>query len=940
HLLSIDQVASQLKTNIERGLTEDEAKQRLDKLGLNELKKTGGVKIWKILLRHTFGFMNIVLLAALVIAFAVQEWIDGAVIGFIILVNVVIGFVQEFRSENSMQKLKSLQETTSTVIRDGRVVEIKSKFLAVGDLIELNEGDHIPADCRVVYSAQLSCLESILTGESEPIKKNPQTIVPKPLPDYNVLGDRFNMVFGGTVITKGKGKAIVTCTGMNTELGAIAQSLNKSNDSKFKNAIVKFFAPSGSRLQKRMGLLGIVLVFAGLICTGLVLLGVYIHGTIPIIPDGLKIGVSTAVAVIPEGLAPVLTLTMTMGVLKMAKNNAIVRRLDAIESLGNITDICTDKTGTLTEGKMSVREVYLSDESELSVVKTVSPPSANHEPQRSVTELINDRGVVVNIDSNQLLTIFLTISSLCNGANIVKTNEKENQEKPNPNQNKKATEEEFVGDPTEIALLSLSTCYGLSKEKLIQDSSFTFHEEFPFDSTLKRMTVLYKKNGHEFILTKGALEQTLPLCSYMCSNSDNISILSEISEQDAEKIKYQAEGMAMKGLRVLSLAFRQNASFETITQREDAERQLTFVGLVGIQDPPRGGVHEAIKLCQHANLTVRVITGDHKITAKAIAHECGVIEADDEDLVMNASTFDSMSDHELRLLPDLPRVISRCTPGTKERMIEALHARKKYVAMTGDGVNDCSSIKAADVGIAMGITGSDVTKEVADIVLTDDDFSTIVIAIKEGRHMFESIRKFTIHLLSGNVSQTILLVVTALSGLQVPLNSIQILWLNLVTGTGPSFGLGKEKVRNDIMAPGFNSGMFTFETISDILAYGIVMGMLGMANFLLATMVWGRPLIEAQSLTFVTATCLLLLHAYTCRHLRKPFFEDGFYECWVLHLFVFLGLVSTIATLYIPWVNSNIFHQVPLNNPIDWVFVLFAGLLLVIFSEVYKGIKR
>ncbi|KAG2377563.1 hypothetical protein C9374_009079 [Naegleria lovaniensis] len=1197
HTLSIKEVTTQFHTNAEHGLSTTQAQERIQLFGRNELKSQGGINLWKLLAFHLFTFMNLILAVAMVISFAVTEWVDGGVVAFIIVLNIIIGVLQEYRSEKSMQKLKRMQHTFTKVVRSGTHSEIPSHQLTLGDVIMLDEGDHVPADCRLIYTAQLECMEAILTGESEPVKKNANVIfaqnkesaritVPQASkkkkrwptsrrssiaetptttdarksvndggvpntsfdatnrtsifsltrPSFSVLsasegkphhgkqpvvdvGDRINMVFSGTTVTRGKGRAVVAAIGMQTEIGAIAQSISKHTRQR-------------SKLQKRMALLGLVLVIAGAICTGLVILAAYLHKSMPLFPDALTVGVSTAIAIIPEGLSPVLTLTMTIGVMRMAKQHAIVRKLDSIETLGNVTDICSDKTGTISEGVMAVKECILSndmvfqilgDDIEMKeVTKTLqaahtsstsnnvtnsametasaavpaktTPKLTSSSPlvlvdiglkqrQDQMDTLSQAQPTIVTTDyinqENDLLKTFLMISSMCNGCSLSKGNvevttttskrkkrgnifkrvkefKKKKIGKTSPHELKplksgepgSEEEELYVGDPTEIALMTLAQQYGLGKKHLERSDSsteatsieeelqeydstqlFTLFQEYPFDSNLKRMSVIYTKRSKrkqstgeetetietnnddrmeddEYIFVKGAPEHVLNFSTHYytsekhvgvnqwsvtnhdSSNEDSKQTVAPVTQRYLDHLRRQNELLAKKGLRVLALAFRKrehlphllsnstNATTSentlehektqeenpkdekrpllTITssttdtnyyERSQVEKDLIFVGLVGIQDPPRQGVKESISICHQAGITVRMITGDHKATAVAIAKQVGMVTPEllaspqSNQIAMNAHDFDALTDEELRNLKELPIIISRCSPESKERMIHALHQRKRGTVMCGDGINDCPSIKAADVGIAMGKSGSDVVKDCADIVLTDDNFSTIVVAVKEGRHMFENIRKFVSHLLAGNVSETILLVVSLLIGLKPPLNSIQILWLNMITGTGPAFGLGNEKPRKGIMTKSYSGKLFAPETIIDIFFFGSLMGLLSLASFLIATKAMNVPLQEAQTITFVTSTVLLLLHAYNCRNSRRPFFLDGFYNSRLLHFFVLFGAVTTISTVYIPWVNSNIFHQTMIPA-FDWIIVLLAALIFMGLSEIYKCCKR
>ncbi|KAL9646736.1 hypothetical protein ABK040_001158 [Willaertia magna] len=948
YCMGIDEIVVVLETDRKHGLSEEEANRRLKENGKNVLEQKASVNPFKILLRHIFNFMTLVLIVAMVVCFAVQHWIDGGVIAFIVLFNIVVGFCQEYRSEKSMEALQKMQNIEANVIRNGQFLKIPAADVVVGDLVVISEGNQVPADLRIIQISGLECEEAILTGESEPIPKTIDTLTKVDVP----LGDRTNMAFSGTLCSKGKGTGLVVATGMECELGAIAKTLNKTT----KNM---------SKLQKRMTWFSFFLVVAAVICVGLIILGAALHKTFPIFPDALQAGISTAIAIVPEGLMPVLTLTMTYGVMKMAKQRAIVRKLDALESLGNITDICSDKTGTLTEGKMTLTNIWLSNDDKYSVTGTGIRPKGYILDQRN--------NVVASYPEN--LKLLPYVSSLCNAAVISKTdvvhdeNDKSHPTKRKQKDNEAHDEQKVgkwsaIGSPTEVALQVFAHKAKMDKKKLKRIKFKEMMVEYPFDSTVKRMTVVYsttKKRtaassavssddiridhhgGELFVFSKGAPERILPICTNSISNSGGDT--EPLDEIKLSEISMQNELLASEGMRVLALAYRKvRYEDENVwNKREEAEKDLTFIGLVGIKDPPRNGVASSIQVCHQAGIVVRMITGDHKLTATSIAKQIGIIKNEfHESLVMTAQEFDKLSDDDLKKMEYLPLVIARCSPESKVKMVNALHARKKYIAMTGDGVNDAASILKADVGIAMGINGSDVTKQAADIILTDDDFGTIVIAVREGRRIFANIRKFIMHLLSGNVAESIVLVIGVLAGLRIPLNPLQILWANLVTTTGPAIGLSIEPVQKGIMdrkQRKINETLFSWEAIADIFIYGICIGGLSLMNYLLVLMYQMREHIEATSVTFATLTILLLFHAYNCRHLRRPFFVDSFYTAYFLHCSIIVGFLLLLFTIYVPFVNTEIFHQVPMPAQ-DWLLVLLALAGFVFIAEVYKAIKR
>jgi Na+-exporting ATPase len=701
----------------------------------------------------------------------------------------------------------------------------------------------------------------------------------------------------------------------------------------------------------------IVAVFA----FGAVLLATHLYGK-PVFPNAFLIGVSIAVAIIPESLVAVVTLTMSLSMRKMAKEKAIVRKLAALESLGNITDICTDKTGTLTEGKMIVT-MFWTDGKEYEVTQEGGASTI-------AGKFIHEKKTVTQLSESADLIV--TIASLCNSSSITLPTKapidstsasvidigtvSTSTAKPG-----EAVMFTSTGDPTEIALNVLSHKVNMKKSDLERNHYGSLIADFPFDSTIKRMTVVYEKisarTEHDktyYVFTKGAPEGVMSLCSEVMGMTSMINAPIEngvipLTLEHEEAIRHMNESMADKGLRVLCLAYKKivvplSEESTDLVKREVAENDLTFVGLVGIQDPPRAEVPYSIKVCEEAGIVVHMVTGDHPSTARAIAKQIGIIkEGDPDDVVMKATQFDVISDEDLKKMERLPLVIARCSPQTKVKMVKALHARKRHVAMTGDGVNDAPAIKQADVGIAMGKAGSDVTKEASHIILTDDDFSTIVMAIREGRRIFANIRKFVIHLLSANVAQLIALLIPQLMGRTSPINSTQILWLNLVTGTPPAISLGTEKASKSIMDKRkrpVNESLFNFETILDIIFYGALMAAIMLISYFTMTEWWLlKDEKEAGGVAFTVMTMMLLFHAYNCRHPRRSFYMDQFIYSWLLHLSILLGIGLQCLILYVPWINSVIFYQVGPGWE-AWVIILIGCLTFMSAVEMYKCIKR
>lgn len=1012
------------KKYLKSGLSSDVASQRLHKDGQNVLGgKRKFIPLWVVLLwRQSVSVMNFVLLFAAILSAVVSDFVDMGVILVIIVVNIAIGFLQEFKSESTMAKLKELTSPMSKVIRDNTKLVVPSSSLVVGDIVLLKEGDRVPADLRISECINLSCHEALLTGESVPIEKTTEslliinsknkaessTITPVhenvlSFEQSNIvfdksndnsfetnkstinqveveieiktpslsrsqssdsshsssssdkigtipLGDRINMAYMSTTVTSGKGRGIVVATGTRTEIGKIAKSMGERRN-------------QTTPLQRKLNLMGFVLMMAAVISLIIVVISVGLHkGFNNIFPNALIIGVTVAVAIIPESLVAVVTLTMSVGVRKMVKQNAIVRKLAALETLGSIQHICSDKTGTLTEGKM--------------VVNTIWTPTNNYSVETNILqEEIN--GKVVDTNSNteinsenmpENLKQLLFVGALCNSSSITLVEEAPSAKKPGkfqkifgrfyrklsfifPEKQKKTVSLKkglaLVGEPTELALTALSQVTKFTKDSEIVSCTYSgLLYEFPFNSTIKRMSVLYKYSSEiAHVLTKGASEGVLDLCSKYLIIEEGEQIISSMNDSMKSTITLSIETIAKRGLRVLCLAYRPIPIREAEAPqlvRENFENDLIFIGLVGIQDPPRPEVAYSMKVCEEAGIVVHMLTGDHYLTAKAISEQIGIlknIEHPSENDVMEAKKFDLLTPQDLKNMHDLPFVIARCSPQSKVKMIEALHARKKLVAMTGDGVNDAPSIKLADIGIAMGKGGSDVTKEAADIILTDDKFSTIVSAIKEGRRIFANIRKFVVHLLSANVAQLFVLLIPVMAGFDVPLNPTQILWLNMVTGTPPALSLGIERASKKVMKRARRNSLFNLETISDLMFYGISMAVVTLLCYFLLGVLWlKRELKSSQTVSFTVLTMMLMFHSYNCRHKRKRFWQDGAWKSKWLHASVIISIVLQVFILYIPGVNNIVFHQKGLDW-VEWLFVIIGTICFMTSAEIWKLTK-
>ncbi|PRP84004.1 hypothetical protein PROFUN_08601 [Planoprotostelium fungivorum] len=955
HLQTVEEVIAHFETDATSGLPSADAQQRLETNGANKFDTSGGKTWYGILATHTFNFMNLVLLVAMALSFVVVSFIDAGVVIFVIITNALIGFSQEWSSEKTMASLRNMSTPTCQVIRDGQVKDIESTDLVVGDIVVLESGRTVPADLRVTETNDLETDEAMLTGESDPVVKTTTPLTTEG--DEIPLGDRKNMMYMSSGISKGKGRGVVIRTGNSTEIGKIAKTLTKSQKGK-------------TPLQKRLDRLGILLCIVAVICIAIVLLTGWGWRTFSVYPEGLRVAVATAVAVIPQSIVVVVTLTLTVGIKAMAKRNALVRKLQAVETVGNVMHVCSDKTGTLTEGKMMATNVRLYNGHRFVVEGHGVTPEG---------DIRDEENNVVDIDSNSVLRRIITIASLCNMATVDKVEEveepeerpresdvvretetsnrekrKERKKKEKEEKKKEPKKEEGAGgqekkeeetpegyatsgSPTEVALVVLGMKAGLSKGDLTE---FSLISENPFDSTIKRMSTVYNGPEGRILFIKGAPDFINPLC-VNAVKGDELTDVEPLDDEKRQKMRELNKSMASEGLRVLSLAFRIDPP--DTESRTDMEQDCTFVGLIGIRDPPREGVPEAIATCHRAGVVVR----DHPFTARAIAKQIGILPSHlsdemTEKLVMTATKFDKLSDEELQGLKSLPLVIARCSPDSKVRMVTELQRRGQTVAMLGDGVNDSPAIKLSDVGIAMGKNGSEVTKEAADIVLLDDNFATVVSAIREGRKVFANIRRSVIHLLCGNFSEALVLVAGVAFSLDPPLTPLQVLWINLITSAPPAFILGTTPAKAwymDKTKRKADERFFNVETIVDIFLYGPLMGGLAIVNFVIARFAFDQDVPRSQGATFAALTMMLMFHAYNCRDLRGHFWRKGFVNSWWLHLSVLWGIGTLFFTFYTPPFERHVFeHRRPDYR--NWLVAIATTVLFMSVSEIYKLIKR
>ncbi|WP_106768192.1 calcium-translocating P-type ATPase, SERCA-type [Paenibacillus faecalis] len=890
HQMNIAELQQAMRVNPQQGLTEEEAGERRKTSGLNELSEGKKISPFTLLLNQFKDFMVLVLLGATLVSGLLGEYLDAVTIIAIILINGLLGFVQEFRAERSLRALKQLSAPTSKVLRDGKVIHIAAKLLVPGDIILAESGDRIPADVRWVETSSCSVEESALTGESMPVNKHAEPISEHDVP----LGDLKNIGYMGTMITRGTAKGIVIRTGMDTEMGKIADLIQNTESQE-------------TPLQHRLEQLGKILIGVALALTILVVVAGILHGQ-PATAMFLA-GVSLAVAAIPEGLPAIVTIALALGVQRMIKRKAIVRKLPSVETLGCASIICSDKTGTLTQNKMTVTRVWIGG-------RTLEVTGQGYDPSG---QILKD-GKPVELRTDQSLRRLLQIGGLCNNAEVYETTTDESRSKRKGKEASQTLSWELKGDPTEGALLTLSAKMGLSQSTL--SASYQRDKEFPFDSERKLMSVIVSHQGGRLLCTKGAPDVLLHACSYILWDGNVVPLTGTLRE----KVLAANEAMASSALRVLGMAYRELRPHEKPETEREAESQLIFTGLAGMIDPPRTEVREAIATCRRAGIKTVMITGDHRTTAEAIANQLGIMPHNG--LSMTGQELSRLDDKELDAKVEQTYVYARVSPEHKLRIVKSLQRRGHVVAMTGDGVNDAPAIKASDIGIAMGITGTDVTKEASSLVLSDDNFSTIVAAIEEGRSIYENIRKFIRYLLASNVGEILTMFFAMMMGLPLPLAPIQILWVNLVTDGLPAMALGVDQPEKDLMEHkprGAKENIFARRLGWKIISRGVLIGLCTLAAFwitLRAAPDQAGQLAKAQTVAFATLVMAQLIHVFDCRSSRSIFHRNPLQNKYLV-LAVLSSVLLMLGVIYIEAMQP-IFKTVPLGLR-EWAITLVAA---------------
>ncbi len=864
HNIGAQEILKKFKVNPEIGLNNVSVGQKQVKYGKNTLKEKKRKSFLARFFEQFSDFMVIILLVAAAISFVTstiegnKDYIDSIIILFIVILNSVVGVVQESKAEKAIDALKKLSSPKAAVIRAGKKVILPSEELVPGDILLLNRGDLVPADARLIESFNLKAEEASLTGESIAVEKDANAIFPA----NAALGERRNMVFSTSVVTVGHGKAVVVETGMRTQVGKIAGMLSEES-------------PSQTPLQAKLDKTGKVLgVGAMIICAIIFVLGI-IEKVPPL--EMFMISISLAVAAIPEGLPAVVTIVLAMGVRKLAANRAVVKKLPAVETLGNATVICSDKTGTLTQNKMTV------------------------------TQLCNEDGKV-NFSSEQGKKM-LVLASLCNNSSISYANK----------------EFKALGEPTESAIVLAAAEIGQVKTEL--DKEFSKIQEIPFDSSRKLMTTIHKlKSGKYRVITKGSPEYLLEKAT-KCNGKPLTDVLRR-------KIKIQNEEMAKAALRVLAVAYKDIDRIPSVSN--EIENGLNFCGLIGMIDPPRPHVKMAVRECKNAGIKPVMITGDHIVTAKAIAKNLGIFNEGDK--ALSGKQLEKMSQKELEQSIFDYSVFARVSPEHKVRIVKAFKKHGETVAMTGDGVNDAPALKAADIGCAMGVFGTDVAKNAADMILTDDNFSTIVEAVRQGRGIFENIKKTVHFLLSSNIGEIITVLTAFILKLPSPLLAIQLLWVNLVTDSFPALALGVEPVDDDVMThkpQGKNAALFSRNGWRRIVVEGCFIGVISILAFTIGRVFFdvSKTPIIGRTMAFAVLSLSELFQAFNVKSKKSIFKTDIFSNMKLVYAFI-IGVILQVAVISIPAL-SIIFKTASLSL-VQWLIVALLSMSPMLIVEVEK----
>jgi len=892
--MDANEVLKILNSDPEKGLTNKEVEKRYKRFGPNKLLDYKRISSLKIFLSQFQDPIVLILIGATLISGMLGEYADALTIFAIVVLNAILGLVQEYKAEESIEALKKITSPTAYVIRNGMEQEVPAEEIVPGDIVFLKAGDRVPADIRLLKTLHLEAEESALTGESRPVRKEAQNICQ----GNTQLADQRNTVFMGTLITRGRGRGVVVSTGMDTEVGQIAGLIQEADETE-------------TPLQRRLAGVGKKLVALCLVICAFV--------TVVGIAQGnpayrmFLIGVSLAVAAIPEGMPAIVTVALAIGVQRMLRRHALIRKLPVVETLGCATVICSDKTGTLTKNEMTVRELWVDG-------RTVGVSGEGYSPKGKFIA----GGKEISVKDVPGLSLFLKIAALCNNSMLVKNGLGISgffRRSRGPTWNIK-------GDPTEGALLVAAAKAGIWRERIEEEEERI--GEIPFDSERKRMSVIYRSGPEKFLYVKGAPDVILERSSY-CLSGGKITPLTEEHKQD---ILSQNKGMAGRAMRVLALAYR-NISKNMDQYDETLETGLIFLGLAAMIDPPRPEIKRAIKKCVEAGIRVIMITGDHPATAAAVAREIGLGGL--ENGVITGSQIDALPEKEFSKVVDRVSVYARVSPKHKLRIVRCLKAKGNIVAMTGDGVNDAPAVKEADVGIAMGITGTDVTKEASAMILADDNFATIVAAVEEGRIIYDNIRKFIRYMLACNIGEVITMFLAIILGLPLPLAPIQILFVNLVTDGLPAMALALEKGEQDIMSrpprhP--DESIFSGGLSRKIISRGLFIGVGTLLVFVLGLVLGEGELETARTMSFCSLVFFQLFYVFECRSDRSSLLRVGLLSNPYLIAAVLSSILMQLAVVYVP-ILQVIFKTVSLNN-FHWAVVLSVTGAATLLNVLYQ----
>jgi Ca2+-transporting ATPase len=931
HSLPVEVLITQLRTNFDSGLSADEAHRRQQIEGFNELPEAPPPSLLRLFLSQFTSVIVWVLIGAAVLSGLLEDWFDAAAILAIVLLNSLLGFIQEYRAERSLAALRKMSLATARVLRGGMLRSIPARELVPGDVVALEAGDRIPADARLIYTTNFQTQEASLTGESTPVSKDARAIDAAEVP----LADRLNIAFMGTMAVSGKARGVVVKTALRTELGRIAAMMQTAAEEE----------SADTPLQRRLEQFGYTLLWLALGVVSVVFVLGALRGE-PLIAMFLT-AVSLAVAAVPEGLPAVVTITLALGVTRMVKRHALIRKLPAVETLGSATVICSDKTGTLTKNEMTVTRLFaggevfevtgegyepvgdirrlgpVSGQSALSRLSSLSGLSGSPSLGPScvpshASPLQSDPSPIAHHSSLSPIRQLLAASVLCNGATL----------------RQEGGVWRILGDPTEGALLVAGAKIGCTMEQC--EPSHRFLGEVPFDPERKRMTMVRETTDGPMAYVKGAPDVLLQHCTAYLSGDGHSEPLTE--EARSTILEAHAD-FARQALRVLGVAQRRVTGLAGGWQPDEVERELVFLGLVAMKDPLRPEAKAAVHLCREAGIRTVMITGDHKDTAVAIAGELGLIASDQQALA--GIELDRLSDEELARIVDRVSVYARVSAEHKLRIVNAWKARGAIVAMTGDGVNDAPAVKAADIGVAMGLSGTDVTKEAADMVVTDDNFASIAAAVEEGRAVFDNIRK-TIHfLLSCNMSEVLVMLFAALLGLPLPLLPIQILWMNLVTDGIPALALAVDPKAPDLMQrpPRHPDDRLLDRTrLRSIAGEGILLAAIALGTFSYSLFIWHQTIDQARTVAFSVMVVAQLVHAFNCRSQCWSLFQLGIGTNHALVGAFLLSLAVQLAVLVIP-AAQLVFKIAPLPTE-DWLLMGLMGLLPLLVMETTKILRR